>query len=423
MLAMAVQALYLHLPFCRSRCAYCDFCTRAYAPDALEAAAGAYVDALIPRLKAFAAAGALDAVKTVYIGGGTPTATGEQLPRLVRAVRHLCRPQELTCEANPESLGRPMAAALARAGATRVSIGVQSLDDAELAAVGRIHTADQALEALESAKRAGLSCSVDLMCGLPGQTLASWEGTLGRAVAAGPDHVSVYPLALEEGTPLACAVEAGEVDLPDDDFQADAMAIARITLASAGYVPYEVASCAKPGKACRHNIAYWTGVEYLGLGRSAASMFSADTFEQLAGFFCDEGGARLQVPEGTARVRVAQLDDGATSFEFDLLSAREAAAEDLMLACRMTRGIPVGQLEAAARSIPRKQLMGACERAVKLGLAEWTDESNDPLGGDKPQNAARAKRRTPPVGAAYLAPTQRGWLLGNELFGLFWDLA
>ena len=418
---MAIEALYLHLPFCRARCAYCDFDTRAYGRAALDAAAGPYVDALIGRLRAFSAAGALEGVRTAYIGGGTPTATGAQLPRLVRAVRHVCRPQELTCEANPESLTQDMANALARAGATRISLGVQSLDDAELAAIGRIHTADEALGALAAAKRAGLSCSVDLICGLPGQTAGSWEATLGRVVAAGPDHVSVYPLAVEAGTPLARRIAAGELVAPDEDFQADAMAIARITLASAGYAPYEVASYAKPGRACRHNIAYWTGVEYLGLGRSGAGMLAAESFQRLRDLFADAEGRAPELAEGVARVRVVQRDDAATAFEFDCLTAREAAAEDLMLACRLTQGIPAAQLEDAARHIPRKQLISACERAVKLGLAGWTDEVGNPLPGDKPHHAARAP--LVPAGAAFLAPTQRGWLLGNELFGLFWDLA
>ena len=423
MLAVAVQALYLHLPFCRARCSYCDFDTRAYAPEALDAAARVYVDGLVARLKAFAAIGALDHVKTVYIGGGTPTATGGQLIRLVRAVRSVCRPQEFSCEANPESLTREMASALARAGVTRVSIGVQSLVDGELAAVGRIHTAGQALEALAHAKRAGLSCSCDLMCGLPGQTLSSWEATLGQVIAADPDHVSVYPLAVEKGTPLARRIAAGELGEPDEDFQAEAMEIARITLASAGYAPYEVASYAKPGRACKHNIAYWTGTEYLGLGRSASGMLTAQSFRALAGLFADAEGCAPELEEGVARVRVTQRDDAGTSFELDCLGARGAAAEDLMLACRLTRGIPVGLIDAAAGSIPRKQVLSACERAVKLGLASWTDADGNPPAGDKARSAPRAHRSTPPAGATYLSPTQRGWLLGNELYGLFWDLA
>ena len=418
---MAINALYLHLPFCRARCAYCDFETRAYGPAALERAAAGYVDALIGRLEAFAQTGALEEVRTVYIGGGTPTAAGAHLVRLVEAVRRRCAPKEFSCEANPESFTEEMAAALERAGVTRVSIGVQSLDDAELESVGRIHTAAQALAALERARAHGFATSCDLICGLPGQTEASWEATLRAAVAAGPGHVSVYPLMLEEGTPLARRVAAGELEVPDDDFQADAMLFARALLVAAGYAPYEVASYAMPGSACRHNIAYWTGVEYLGLGRSAASMLAVETYRTLAPLFGEGGEAPIF--EGGSRVRLAQRDDAASRFERECLSAREAAAEDLMLACRMTRGVPVALLARAAAVIPPDQLARCCGRAVELGLARWVDSTGTPLAGDKSAGRAPGSGTAWPPGSCALAPTEAGWLRGNELYELFWCLA
>lgn len=384
------QALYLHIPFCRSKCAYCDFDSRAYAPCELDAALDAYCAQLAALLEQHGAAGDIDHVQTVYIGGGTPSVLGDRLPRLVHAVRAYCTPVELTCEANPESVMPALAEALLQAGVTRVSLGVQSLDPVELKTIGRIHTAEQALGAIALAKHTGFSTSCDLMCGLPAQTMDSWRATLARIIAAGPDHVSVYPLQLEEGTPLARRQDAGEIDVPDEDFQAACMEAAADLLGEAGYARYEVASYAKPGHRCRHNIAYWTGVPYLGLGRSASSMRSVE----LSG----EGGARLDNPRCTfMRERFKQLDDAGTRFEREQLTSREACAEDLMLACRMTDGISCELLEAARAYIPSAELDAACAQAVELGLAMWRDGS--------------------------LCPTQAGWLEGNELFGIFWDLA
>lgn len=400
---MRYEALYIHIPFCRAKCAYCDFDSRAYSACALEPAIDAYLGELSRALDAHERAGDLAAVRTVYIGGGTPSILGARLPQLVERVRRACEPVEFTCEANPESFDAALAHDLHRAGATRVSLGVQSLVDDELAVIGRIHTAEQALAAIATAKGAGLATSCDLMCGLPLQTRASWRSTLERAIAAAPDHVSVYPLQLEEGTLLARREAAGELDVPDDDFQAACMDEAATLLARAGFERYEVASYAKPGYRCRHNIAYWTGVPYLGLGRSAASMQSGTgSFLQGgdAAFAADSalGTPPLPTPASdVARIRFTQLDDAGTSFEHEELTAREAAAEDLMLACRMTDGIGLELLERARRTIPSSLLADACERAVARGLAAWE--------------------------AGRLKPTHLGWLEGNELFGIFWDLA
>lgn len=260
---MAVTALYVHVPFCAQKCRYCDFDSRSFAPCDLSAALDAYFEQLYARLDAFGDADALAQIRTVYVGGGTPSLAGERLVELARRISAWCKPVEFTCEANPESLTSQLTAALAGVGVTRISLGVQTLDNAELAAIGRIHDADRALAAIATVKNAGLDVSCDLMCGLPGQTAASWKSTLDGVLTAAPHHVSVYPLTLEEGTPLyrmACRDESLE---PDEDFQAACMDVARERLSSAGYHPYEVASYALDGHECAHNIAYWTGQGYL----------------------------------------------------------------------------------------------------------------------------------------------------------------
>lgn len=476
------RALYLHIPFCRAKCLYCDFDSRALTGCALEEAIGAYCEGLSAQVDAHGNAGELSEVETVYVGGGTPSLLGVRLVGLVDYVRAYCEPVEFTCEANPESFTLDLAQALRAAGVTRISLGVQSLNASELKAIGRIHSAEQAMLAVAQAKAAGFSTSCDVMCGLPGQTLDTFAETLRSLVTLNPDHVSVYPLQLEEGTPLARMEEAGEMEVPDEDFQAQCMDLAAEVLEEAGYERYEVASYAKPGHRCRHNIAYWTGTPYLGLGRSAASMLDvckgecrearfiacpdvqkgeglrmrgeplspkeenllsrsdARRGESLSscpderneeGLSAREKGLSLReeglsareegllskgkalppidanlsmdglssvrVSSDVARIRFKQLDDAGGQFETEELSAREATAEDLMLACRMTDGISADLLARAARVIPDDELSFACQQAVEKGLAVWD-------GGA-------------------LRPTHLGWLEGNELFGIFWDLA
>lgn len=476
------RALYLHIPFCRAKCLYCDFDSRALTGCALEEAIGAYCEGLSAQVDAHGNAGELSAVETVYVGGGTPSLLGGRLVGLVDLVRSYCEPVEFTCEANPESFTLDLAQALRAAGVTRISLGVQSLNASELKAIGRVHSAEQAMLAVAQAKAAGFSTSCDLMCGLPGQTLDTFAETLRSLVTLNPDHVSVYPLQLEEGTPLARMEEAGEMEVPDEDFQAQCMDLAAEVLEEAGYERYEVASYAKPGHRCRHNIAYWTGKPYLGLGRSAASMLDvckgecrearfiacpdvqkgegsrmrgeplspkeenllsrsdARRGESLSSCPDERNGESLsarekglsareeglsareegllskgkalppidanlsmdglssvRVSSDVARIRFKQLDDAGGQFETEELSAREATAEDLMLACRMTDGISADLLARAARVIPDDELSFACQQAVEKGLAVWD-------GGA-------------------LRPTHLGWLEGNELFGIFWDLA
>lgn len=408
---MAIEALYLHIPFCQSKCAYCDFdSVAACSLDDARAAQACYLDRLTNRVDAFGTAGLLDGVRTVYIGGGTPSLLGMRLVELVRSVMQWCAPEEFTCEANPESFTSSLALQLARAGVTRISLGVQSLQEEELKAVGRIHSATQALDAICYAKDAGLDVSCDLMCGLPLQTQDSWAKSVAGLIEAGPCHVSIYPLTVEDGTPLALKVDSGRLALPDEDEQADEMELARRFLVEAGFAPYEVASYALPGHACRHNIAYWTGIEYLGLGRSAASMLSRDTFRMSSSFFSD-----LAPRDGAARIRVLQTDDAASAFETEQLGIREAMAEDLMLACRMTRGIPQELLLRASAVFGKQIVTDTCARAIELGLATWEAPDGE--------NYVDASSGGVDLFPGALAPTQQGWLEGNELFGLFWNLA
>ena len=240
------KALYLHLPFCVKRCAYCDFATAAVPAGAPEIEA--YVEDLSLQIRRKAKEGELGAVETVYLGGGTPSHVGlaglSMLLYTLSLSMHLTDEVECTMEANPESLTERMVRDIWALGVNRLSIGVQSFDDDVLRTLGRAHSSDDARRAIEAARTRFENVSVDLMCGIPGQSAEGFEA----------------------------AVLAGELEEPDDDVEAAHMQIAARVLDSEGFERYEVASYARPGFACRHNIAYWTGVPYLGLGRSAATM-------------------------------------------------------------------------------------------------------------------------------------------------------
>ena len=394
-------ALYLHVPFCVRKCAYCDFASWATARD--DSLLAAYESALELQLRAFAAAGLVEGCQTAYVGGGTPTMLGRGLGSLVACVRQAApKVGEVTCEANPDSLTDQVLDALAAAGATRVSIGVQSMSDAELAQLGRIHTAAQAEQRVRAAVAAGLDVSCDLMCAIPLQTDASWLRSLERVVALGVGHVSVYPLAIEEGTPLAARVGDDEAPRNSGDVQAARMEAAEAELASRGFHRYEVASYARPGKECHHNQAYWTGVPYLGLGTGASGMLTRQGYERLR-TVCPQLPA---VPAGVARVRLtvtsgrAQIARDprpeALHVDLELMDARQAAAEDLMLGCRLATGVGPDLL-AYAGGIMGGDLEEAVRRVVARGLA-----------------ACQRGR---------LVPTHQGWLLGNELYGEMWDLS
>jgi oxygen-independent coproporphyrinogen-3 oxidase len=378
--------LYVHVPLCHAKCAYCDF--YSLTPGALGLTAVEVVSRLVDQARAWTERDAESMpLETLYVGGGTPSALGGALPTLVREVLGLfgrVPGAEVTIEANPESFSVALARALAEAGVTRVSLGVQSLDDAELHALGRIHSADEALAAAAAVADAGLELALDLMCGLPGQSGASWEATLASALGTGAAHVSVYPLSVETGTPLASQVDAGAVALPDADATADMMLAAAELLAAAGLCRYEVANYARPGHESRHNTAYWTGREYLGAGPSAHGMLARATAAAVG----------INVADGAARIRYAVPDmtegglEARPALEIEVLDAGEAAREDAMLGLRRTEGIS----DALAT---RAGVRGALESLSVDGLIEH----------------AGGRWRT----------TERGWLLGNEVFGRVWN--
>ena len=270
---METISIYIHIPLCVKKCAYCDFASFAGRMAQRES----YVRAVCCELRTQAAFFGRRRVKTVFFGGGTPTLlTGAQVQEIMDTLREgfeLLPDAEITMEGNPGTLTKEDLSAYRQAGVNRLSLGVQSMDDGLLAAVGRIHTAQQAREAVAMARAAGFgNLNLDLMYGLPGQTAAQWQQTLEAAIALSPEHLSCYSLILEEGTQLYDQVEAGTcAPLPDEDAVCVMDEITQNLTCAAGYAQYEVSNYAKPGRACRHNIVYWACEPYLGVGLSAHS--------------------------------------------------------------------------------------------------------------------------------------------------------
>lgn len=315
--------VYVHIPFCIHRCHYCDFNTYEK-QDALH---GPYVEALIRDIER--SPGDHPPATSVFFGGGTPTLLAPvQLARILTAIRTrfgLVQEAEITAEANPESIGADDFGRLLEAGFNRFSIGVQSLAPHVLEGLGRKHSVDVAVQAYGRARDAGVEdLNVDLIYGSPWETTEDWVRTIDRVVELEPDHVSAYALTIEEGTPLATLIETGRMPDVDPDVQAERHAIADERLEKTGYSRYEISNWAKPRKASRHNVLYWSAGDYLGFGAGAHGHLDGLRYwnVRLPRDFID------RVEEGVS------TEDG-----HERLEGRARQGEALMLGLRLTRGI------------------------------------------------------------------------------------
>ena len=325
---MKELALYVHIPFCASKCAYCDFASF----PRREGEWSRYFDALWGELEGWKPALAGYEVRTAFFGGGTPTLVPAEyiVETLNRARRTapFAEDVEITIEGNPGTLAPEKLAAYRAAGVNRLSLGAQSFDDGLLRSLGRIHAAAQIGEAVAMAREAGFdNVSLDLMYALPGQGMDQWRETLESAVALGVEHLSAYSLIVEPGTPMAGRVERGEARLPDDDAVNAMQRLAVERLAAAGYARYEISNYARPGRECRHNLVYWNRGEYLGLGCAAHSLMDGRRFANPASLDEYLSGARR-----TGETRLTRWD------EMD---------ETVMLATRTVRGLDLAAWRAA----------------------------------------------------------------------------
>ena len=316
--------VYIHIPFCRSKCDYCDF----YSLAGQEGRMDDYLKALIAHMKETGPLTRGNQVDTVYFGGGTPSYFGEKrLRELLRTVAKrfdLAKDAEITVECNPDSVEPKMLQNLRRAGVNRISLGVQSANPCELSSLHRPHDFEQVKAAVKAVRGAKFkNLSLDLIYGLPGQDLAGWKDTVEQALALEPEHLSCYGLKVESGTPLDYRVSRGE-KLPDDDQQADMYLWMVERLGEAGYRQYEISNFARAGFQSRHNLKYWMGRPYVGFGPGAHSDF---------------GGRRYSFVRDLEKYISGVLGGGAVIDESDLIPQRERGSEYLMLRLRTTRGI------------------------------------------------------------------------------------
>lgn len=341
--------VYLHVPFCTVRCGYCDFNTYTAAELGGGASQNAYADSALRELdlaaRVLADAGRGDRrVSTVFVGGGTPTVLpADDLARMLDGVRStwgLAVGAEVTTEANPDSVTPASLEALAAAGFTRVSFGMQSAVPHVLATLERTHDPERIPDVVRWAREAGLAVSLDLIYGTPGESLADWRRSVEAALACGVDHVSAYALVVEQGTRMAVQVRRGLLPLPDLDEQAAMYEVADDLLGAAGLTWYEVSNWARtPEHACRHNLAYWHGSDWWGVGPGAHSHLGAG----------DRAVRWWNVKH--PRAYADRLDQGSSpAAGRELLGAGEVTLERVLLGVRLREGFPTAELSARART-------------------------------------------------------------------------
>lgn len=306
-----MRGLYVHVPFCVSKCAYCDFYSLTERLDLI----GTYVEAVLIEARAYAGL----SFDTLYLGGGTPSLLGTEglrtLLNCLHSVFELSGMVEATIEVNPESSTAVLLRTALSSGLNRLSVGVQSLQDDELQRAGRIHTAASAIAAVQRAVEIGFeNISADVIVGLPGQRWTTLHATLKTLVTLGVNHLSLYCLSLEDGTPLASNPPG---DLPSGDEQTDLFEEARCFLESLGFLHYEISNFAREGRECLHNLNYWRGGEYLGLGPAAASHL---------------GGRRSR---NRGDLEAYLRDPTALVDEVEEMDLRDKAAEEAMLRLRL----------------------------------------------------------------------------------------
>ena len=378
---LETASLYLHIPFCHTRCHYCDFNTYAGILPLREP----YVCAMLTEIElagkmAQHADGTLRRSRTIFFGGGTPSMLSvEQISRLLDACFKafaVDKDAEITLEANPGTLTQAQLEGLRAAGVNRLSMGAQSFDAELLKTLGRIHSPEEITQAVHYARAAGFtSINLDFMFGLPGQTMQHWRDTLERALALHPDHFSLYSLIIEEGTPFYTWTNEGRIIPGDEDLCADMYEYADERLQQAGYMNYEISNWSLPDQHSRHNLTYWQNLPYIGMGAGAYSSFGNRRFSN----------------EREPLAYIKQLKAGRLpEVESEVISREQAMAETAFLALRTSIGLHLSTFEQRFAQ-PLAQFVGDRLHLVEeAGLLEKED--------------------------GWLRLSKRGRLLGNEVF-------
>jgi len=394
--AMTLYSIYLHVPFCRHRCAYCDFNTYA----GMEKKIPDYVNALCREIRLVAeSAGERLGVHTIFFGGGTPSLLPADVIKSIletlKAAYQVCEDVEITLEANPGTVSADYLLGLKRAGVNRLSLGMQSADNRELKWLTREHVFADVVQSVLGARKAGFdNLNLDLIFGLPGQTLAAWQYSVHQAIALEPEHLSLYSLLVEPETPLIRWVERGLVESPDDDLSAEMYEWSIEALERAGYHQYEISNWAKPGRdgqirSCRHNLQYWLNLPYLGFGAGAHGYAHGARTANVK-------PVDAYIQRMTAQGHV-QFPGSHANQSFTVIDRQEEIAETMMVGLRLTE---MGVDEAGFMARFGTGLEDLFSRQIKRlraqGLLEWTGTQH---------------RR--------LRLTKQGRLVGNRVFREF----
>jgi len=353
--------IYIHIPFCVSKCNYCDFCS----VTGDEAEISRFHKALLAHIKLAAGSKWRNRVyNTIYFGGGTPPLIGvERIGEIIKSIHKrfsLTPTSEISIEMNPETASISFLQGIRKHGVNRVSIGVQSFDDDQLELLGRVHNAETAEKAIDNVQQAGFeNFGLDLIFGIPGQTVESWRATLDKAAAKNPVHISVYCLTIEKGTKFDSWVKNDELTPVDNDTQAEMYNVLHQTLAANGYKRYEVSNYAKPGYECRHNLKYWTDRKYLGLGPSAHSYYTSyrkANFESLDKY-----------------ITALQKGKQPTAFKEEL-SPEQKSEDRLMMGLRLAAGIDLHLIKDVINKNTLKELIQQKHLKKDLNRIALTDK-------------------------------------------------
>ncbi|RLT41774.1 MAG: radical SAM family heme chaperone HemW [Chloroflexi bacterium] len=380
-------ALYLHIPFCSSKCGYCDF--NSY--EGLEHLVPEYTPALVRELELWAPAARPFHVDTVFFGGGTPSLTSLDDMRAITAAVHdqydIAPDAEWTLEANPTELTREHLEGLRGLGINRLSMGVQSMRQDELELLEREHTPERVVQAVEDARAAGFdNMNLDLIFGLIGQRTEQWQESLERVIEFRPEHLSCYALTVEPGTALYYRVQKGQLPDPDPDVAAEEYEWTRERLAHAGYEQYEISNWAQPGRACRHNLVYWRAEPYLGFGAGAHSFFVGQRFANLdaPNRYTDAVNATVEARAASGSAAMQQIAGGETPDDVT------QQADAMILGLRLMEGVALDEFATRFGVRAETAFAAAIAKHTRFGLLE--------------------------VVSGRLRLTSRGLLLSNEVF-------
>ena len=358
---MRLLELYIHIPFCKKKCKYCDFLSGPSTADERES----YVKSLCQDIRSYAHLAKACRVISIFVGGGTPsTLTAFQMQQIFSAVRDTFVVEEnaeITVEMNPGTVDREKLSGYKKCGINRLSIGLQSTKNRELQILGRIHFFEEFLETYHMARAEGFeNINVDLMSAIPGQSLTDWEENLKTVAELAPEHISAYSLIVEEGTPFARMAERGELQLPEEDTERAMYEETREILAKYGFLRYEISNYARDGYECLHNVGYWIRRDYLGFGIGAASLVDNVRFQN-------------------GRDLITYLENPQDCREEEqVLTEQEQMEETMFLGLRLIRGISYEQFEKQyGRSLPEVYGPVITQNIADGLLREYTEESGE----------------------------------------------